>query len=310
MQKSIIFAATCLVGCLTLAVGSAPAAEPTGAGQAETGAARNGSEAVRWLSDYGQAMREAERGRKMLLIYFYELEPTENQRRLEQQSLADPRVAEHLKKGYVAVRLPTNTEVSVGGKVGPLMDHEAFADLRHKAGLAVVDYVNQDDDYYGYVVSILPIQNGKYYRFSADHLRVLLELPEGSLTQRTMIFAVRIHPEKPESTRGRPSRTLFSEARNHSQFQARLRLQGHHNWGARFKRITNLLPFGLRAQEVVAESWPGESLVDAAVDCVDCWRQSPGHWSAVQSDQPQFGYDMEKGANGIWYATGLFGNRE
>jgi hypothetical protein len=307
MTKSNIRRMTWLVGCLTLAAGRLAAAQSEGQAAGEV---RESVASIRWLDDYGQAMREADRGRKMLLIYFYEQEPSENQRRLEQQGFSDPRVHEHLRKGYVAVRLPTNTEVSVGGKVGPLMDHEAFSDLKNRAGLAVVDYVHQEDDYYGFVVSILPLQNGKYYRFVPDHLRVLLELPEGSLTQRTMIFAVRIHPEKPESTRGRPSRTLFSEARSHSQFQARLRLQGHHNWGARFKRIANLLPFGLRPQEVVAESWPGESLVDAAVDCVDCWRQSPGHWSAVRSDQPQFGYDMERGSNGIWYATGLFGNSD
>ena len=54
----------------------------------------------------------------------------------------------------------------------------------------------------------------------------------------------------------------------------------------------------------------GFEQVDSAIDCVDCWRQSPGHWGAVRSDQPQFGYDIKKGENGIWYATGLFGNRQ
>ena len=63
------------------------------------------------------------------------------------------------------------------------------------------------------------------------------------------------------------------------------------------------------AQEVVAESWPNESLVEACVDCVDSWRQSPGHWRAVRSRHPLFGYDIKRGRNGIWYATGIFGRR-
>jgi hypothetical protein len=58
---------------------------------------------------------------------------------------------------------------------------------------------------------------------------------------------------------------------------------------------------------VVAESWPGQELVEACVDCVHSWRQSSGHWSAVQGRQRAFGYDIRRGFNGIWYATGIFG---
>ena len=70
-----------------------------------------------------------------------------------------------------------------------------------------------------------------------------------------------------------------------------------------------MLGFGLTPQEVVAESWPHENLLDAAVDCVHSWRQSSGHWGAVKRNQPKFAYDMRRGSNGIWYATGIFGNR-
>jgi hypothetical protein len=63
------------------------------------------------------------------------------------------------------------------------------------------------------------------------------------------------------------------------------------------------------AQEIVAESWPNESLVEACIDCVDSWRQSPGHWGAVRANHPLFGYDIKRGRNGIWYATGIFGRR-
>jgi len=262
-----------------------------------------------WLTDYGTAMKQAEVSRKYMLIYFYENEPSANQLRFENEALKNADTIAKLKSDCVLVKLPIGHEVSVGGKLGPLMNFEAFTDLNRRPGLAMIDYVHEHEDIHGYVVSILPLDNGKYYRFSPDYVRTLLDLPAGTLTQRTMIFAVRVHPEKPASTRGRPNLSLFSEAREHSFFQARLRNQGHHNWGSRFQRITSLLGGGLRAQEVVAESWPGENLVDAAIDCVDCWRQSPGHWGAVRSDQPQFGYDIKKGENGIWYATGLFGNR-
>lgn len=262
-----------------------------------------------WMDDYGAAMKQAEMGRRMMLVYFYDPQATDVQRRFEAENLANPQTAARLEK-YVLVRLPLDYEVSVGGEVSKLLDHDAFKELKQRPGVAIIDYAHPDEEYYGYVVSILPLENGKYYRFDPRYLGTILDLPPGTLTQRTMIFAVRIHPEAPKSTRGRLSGILLGEAREHSRHQARIRVQGHHNWSNRFQRITKLLPMGLRAQEVVAESWPGEGLVDAAIDCVDSWRQSPGHWGAVVSDQPHYGYDIKRGENGIWYATGLFGNDE
>lgn len=264
---------------------------------------------VNWLDDYGDAMKRAELGRKYLLIYFYEADAGPNQTKFESAVLRDAGMLARIDSECVALRVPVGYEVSVGGKMSPLLGFEAFADLAGRPGVALVDYKHQNEEYTGYVVSILPFDDGKYYRFSPEYLSIVLDLPPGTLTQRTMIFAVRVHPEAPESTKGRPNRGLFSEAREHSFLQARIRTQGHHNWGSRFPRIASLLGGGLRPQEVVAESWPGENLVDAAIDCVDCWRQSPGHWGAVQADQPTFGYDIQRGENGIWYATGLFGNK-
>jgi hypothetical protein len=263
---------------------------------------------VEWLDDYGQAMKQAELGQRMLLVYFYAAEPSANQRRFESESLADVDNVNKLIRDFVAVRVPLDYEVSVGGEKSRLLDHEAFAELHGRPGVAVIDFASRDTDWYGLVVSILPIENGKFYRFDPQHLATVLKLPFGTLTQRTMIFAVRVHPEAPRSTQGTPDNGLFDEASEHSHYQARIRNQGHHHWGRRFQRIVGRLPFGLKAKEVVAESWPNEGLVDAAVDCVDCWRQSSGHWSAVRSDQQHYGYDIKRGDNGIWYATGLFGD--
>jgi hypothetical protein len=140
-------------------------------------------------------------------------------------------------------------------------------------------------------------------------LLVLLDLPAGSLTQRTLIFAVRTHPELPASTQGELISVLASESESHSQHQANINLQGHHQWESRFHRINARLPAGMLAQEVCAESWPGQGLFEAAIECVHSWRQSPGHWSAVRTQQSYFGYDMKRGRNGVWYATGIFARR-
>jgi hypothetical protein len=173
--------------------------------------------------------------------------------------------------------------------------------------VAILDFAHPEQETYGYVVSTFPLTGKLWY--GPKQMLVILDLPPGTLTQRTLIYAVRTHPDRPASADGELDANLLKEAESHSAHQARIRVQGHHRWGARFPRISALLPRGLVAREVCAESWPGEGLVEAAVECVRCWRLSSGHWSAVRAPQRRFGYDMKRGSNGIWYATGIFGGR-
>jgi hypothetical protein len=115
-----------------------------------------------------------------------------------------------------------------------------------------------------------------------------------------MILAVRLHPENPRSTEGFCDPGLCGEAESHSAHQARIRRQGHHGWETRSQRL------GGAAAEVCAESWENQDLLDSCVDCVASWRQSPGHWRGVSGSHSAYGYDIRRGSNGIWYATGIF----
>lgn len=284
----------------TAAAADNPPAAPQGA-SATTPAALN------WFTRYGEAQKQAHDEHKLLLIYFRADGPNVSQVLFEGQSLSDPAVIDRLRR-FVLLRVPTDATIHTGGREMRLLSHPVFAELQGQPGLAIIDNAHEKQPYYEQVVSVVPFSPGKYYRFEARHLPVLLDLPAGTLTQRTMVFAVRIHPEGPASTVGEMCPTLNTEANSHSNYQAQIGVQGHHHWESRFHRISGQLPGGLRAQEVVAESWPNEGLIDAAVDCVHSWRQSPGHWGAVRSSQPRFGYDIQRGRNGIWYATGIFGN--
>ncbi len=262
---------------------------------------------VDWYEDYAKAMKAARSQQKMLLIWFQPRHPNSISRQFESVSLRSSKVQSLLDR-YVALKIPVDHRITVDGRETVVAAHPAFIELNGQAGIAILDFAHPDSEQYGQVVTALPFTSGKYYRFQPHHLAVVLDLPPGTITQRTLVFAVRIHPEAPASTKGELDMTLAQEAFSHSRHQARIRRSGHHNWGGRFPRLSALLPFGLRAQEIVAESWPHEGLVDAAIDCVESWRQSSGHWNAVRARQPRFGYDMQRGSNGIWYATGLFGN--
>lgn len=270
-------------------------------------AARDGEpNGIQWLTDYGDAVRQARDRQKLLLVYFFEPGDHSPCARFESTTLSDPEVVEKL-SGYVCLRLPIDAEVRVAGtdKSIVLLQHAAFRHMEGKPGLAIIDYAHPETKHYGLVVSCFPFLNGRAY--TVGEVQTMLTLPPGTLTQRTLIYAVRIHSERPASTEGELDPTLIEEAAAHAEHQARIGVQGHHNWETRFHRINARLPRRLLACEVCAESWPGQGLLEAAIECVRCWRLSPGHWEAVRQRHPRYAYDMKRGANGVWYATGIFG---
>ncbi len=255
-----------------------------------------------WHTDYADAYAAAKAQGKMLFAFFYkENDPT--CWRFESRTLADAEIMRRLEQ-LIVVRLPLDAEIRVDGKPMRLLDHPAFQDMDRHEGFALIDLMHQSAPYYGHVVSAFPFPSGKFHTKRA--LKTVLDLPPGTITQRTMIYAVRTHPERPASAWGEFHPVLAEEAAQHSRHQAQIQLQGHHNWETRFHRINSRMPDGGPAVEVVAESWPGENLVEACVDCVNSWRQSPGHWGAVRARHRFFGYDIKRGGNGIWYATGIF----
>jgi hypothetical protein len=272
-----------------------------------TAAADDGAaQKVAWHSDYLKAIDVARRENKMLLLYFCDACGQQPCNRFKAETLDDNQVRRKL-QDYVCVQVPVEAKVTIEGEEIRLLGHAAFAEMLGRPGIAIIDYRSTDADLNGSVVSTFPITESLGY--TPEQMAVILDLPPGTLTQRTLIYAVRIHPEKPASTDGQPSADLLQEARSHSEYQAAIQRQGHHFWASRFARIVARLPGGLTAREVCAESWPGQRLVDAAIECVRCWRLSSGHWSAVQAPNQGFGYDMHCGNNGVWYATGIFGLR-
>jgi len=261
---------------------------------------------IEWVTDYHLGLDQAEERGVLALIWFFDPHSENQNTRFKGDVLTQPEFYEVISQQFVAIKLPRNAAVTSSGQEITLLEHSSFAEMQGAAGLAIVDMTEPNGPLYRQVVSVYPFIHGP---ITAEKLAVLLSLPPGTLTQRTLIFAVRTHTESPASTTGDLSPLLAHETESHARHQARIKLQGHHNWDARFHSINAQLPGGLLACEVCAESWPGQNLLDAAYECVHSWRQSPGHWSAVSSRQALFGYDMQRGANGVWYATGIFANR-
>ena len=263
---------------------------------------------VAWLEDYPQARSRAIAEGKMLLVYFRADPENAHRARFERETLGDEKILEILQK-FVAVRLPLDAGIMVVGQRVRLLDAASFAPLCGQAGLAVVDFRHPKSVHYQQMVGYLPFEKTAYYApaYESKHsVATFLTLPAGSLGGRMMIYAVRMHPERPASTGGQQHPVLMNACGSHCEHQAKLGRQGHHHWESRFQEIWAATG-GVAPIEICAESWPDKSLLVACLDCVDAWHHSSGHWNAVRDSHPAFGYDIRRGANGIWYATGLFG---
>jgi hypothetical protein len=263
-------------------------------------------DSIDWLSDYGEAMERGQASGKLVLIWFCDPSWQANDAVFERVILQQPAIAQSIERRFVPVKLPVDATVLSSGESVTLLKHPAFAEMLGLPGLAILDMTDPSSPLFRRVVSVYPFRQDY---IGHDRLAALLDLPLGTLTQRTLIFAVRTHPEHPASAKSHLSPLLAQETESHAWHQASISLQGHHNWETRFQAINARLPAGLLAQEVCAESWPGQTLVEAADECVDSWRQSAGHWEAVSSRHALFGYDMKRGTNGVWYATGIFARR-
>jgi hypothetical protein len=258
---------------------------------------------IAWRSDYRAACDEARNCGKQVLVWFCDPAWQAGDAAFERHVLGQNSIAAAVEANYVPVKVPLDATAQCNEQQLVIFDHPAFAHLSGRPGLAIIDYRDSARPWFGHVVSVYPFVRDY---ISSDRLATLLSLPEGTLTQRTLIYAVRTHPERPTSTANALHPVLVAEAASHAAHQASINLQGHHAWETRFHRINAQLPGGLLAQEVCAESWPGQTLIDAAVECVDSWRHSSGHWQAVSSRPQYYAYDMQRGANGVWYAAGIF----
>ena len=258
-----------------------------------------------WMTDYATAMHRAKAEGQMLLIAFCGNDTEDFKACLAPDVLDDPEVQKQL-ESFLLLKLPNDVCVDLGKEKGvELLKHSTFREMCGTSGIAMIDFRNKGAKYYGHVVSTFPIMGGKPY--TKSKFLTILGLPAGTLTQRTLIYAVRIHPESPKSTDGDLSEYLTSEALASSAYQAKIRLQGHHNWESRFHRISGRLPSGLQATEV----WCRELAERRSLE--SSHRMRPDAGTIPPAIGARLTVSTVSGAttcaavqNRIWYATGIF----
>lgn len=260
---------------------------------------------IEWHTNYAAAYQQAQTEKKMLFIYFRDNRDLNLVNSFESDVLSKPELHPSLKSVVpVVLGMDVADPFAPAAKPGKLLDHSAFVYMYRKTGLAMIDLIDDKLPVYGKVVSAHPFTPGRHYTVTGT--RLMLTLPRGTVTQRAMVYAVRLHPEAPPSTNGIAHPFLMESARRNSAMMAQMESVGHHDWGTRTGEISSAT--GYSATEAAAVGFGQESLIDAAVSCVNLWQTSGAHWVMVASPCAAFGYDMVRGPSGNWYGTGIFGN--
>jgi hypothetical protein len=258
-----------------------------------------------WHDSFAEARAIALKSKRDLVIYFRPDNRLDNA--LKHPSLK-PLLAQH-----VCVKVRPDHEYQ--GK--RYLDHPALTEMMGRPGLAVISFHNEKLRNFRTVISAHPFVASRYHwapQYGAKQLGIILGLPRtASLSQRSMIYALRVHPDRPQSVYSGMNSSLSDHAETHSARQAAAQHQHHADILAVSRRLEREAGTdSAGASEVVAESWGkfvgGENVLEAAFSCVDAWRQSPGHWGAISRRHRYFAFDIAQGGNGTWYATGIFGD--
>lgn len=261
---------------------------------------------LEWHTSYTNAYRQAKEEHKQLVLFFRDEKDLLTAAKLEEDALAKPELKEPLAR-LVRVVINTTTLAPAAKAAKPedkpakLLDYSCFTHMQKQAGLAIVDLVDDKDHLFGKCVSAHPFSSNTLANYST--VKIMLELPRGTITQRTLTYVLRTHPEQPASVWGQGDPMLFEQCRSASQLMVNYGSVGHHDWGNRSALVGG--HFGVSPMEV-ASIGGGATLFEAAQSAVNVWRGSGVHWGMMITPNRFFGYDMVQAPNGTWFANGIF----
>ena len=179
----------------------------------------------------------------------------------------------------VCLRLPMDASVDQQGKKQVLLQHTAFYVMLNRPGVAVVDFAHDDVDLHGTVVSTFPLAGNLFY--GPAEMNVILDLPPGSLTQRTLIYAVRTHPELAGQRLRRAEWPPFSRGRKPLAVPSSNLRAGPSRLGSRFPGAASPGWWAARRGKVLRGKVGRAEFGRIGLwSARRCWRLSPGHWTA------------------------------
>jgi hypothetical protein len=259
------------------------------------------AETPSWHDSYVRAVVEATEKAKLLFIVF---------EKPGSHEITDVVEKVPVDSEHVYLRLPTESKLETNDGEIVLREDGFFNDLTTKTGIVVIDLLHKDKEkLYKQVVSVLPA-----HRITATNIETVIGLPYATLTQRSMVWAIRTHFRGPQSTQGYPDEALMAHAERHSnRMIADERRTPSYLSGSMW--VTPAMRHDMShpgSSEILVSSWPHRPIrdvMDAAEELIRGWHDAyrgvpTGHWGVVMRRARAYGYDM-KSVNGFWLATGV-----
>ncbi|MDA0921325.1 MAG: hypothetical protein O2945_19825 [Planctomycetota bacterium] len=268
------------------------------------------AESLSWHSDYLAAYVEASQEKRFLLMLFREnavggepLAPTD--------SVFDPSLRPMLEQ-FSRVELPLNAAMpNVSSKnedseqdalPNLLLKHRSFRHLGMQPGIAVVDLTDPASPNHARVVSVLPLQeNGQ---FNNADLMLALNLPQGAISQRTLLFAIRSTVPDSSLSMREFSPTLIELAHRNSRYMANSGQVGSFDRENRAQQIEKEFGPQARLKELVFATEAETGIQDAALQAVTSWISNSESFDILDSPARAMGMEMfQNSESGRWFVT-------
>jgi len=271
---------------------------------------KNAQESLTWHDDYLRAYSEASREQRYLLMLFHEFS-VGDESDFSPDLIFAPSMRPMLEQ-FSRVELPLNAAMPTSPESDStdiedalpelLLNHRSFRHLGPRPGLAIVDLTDPESANHARVVSALPLPASG--AFDSDQLTLVLNLPEGAISQRTLVFAVQSIVPDSSLARTKLSPSLTALAHRNARYQAIDQPIHESEKQARQEKIVEEFGPDVELQELLFASEAGMSIHDAAEGAVAEWTSSPDTLDLLTTPMTASGMDMfQSPESGRWYVT-------
>ncbi len=259
--------------------------------------------ALVWHQDYLAGYQQAMQAKRPLLMQFRDIsEPDVSESRIA--GFGDPEL-QPLLENFVRVSMPVGATVpgqTPGQAPSRLLDHRSFRHLNGKAGVVIIDLTEPNAPNFARVVSALPLPPDG--RFSPEILGKLLQLPAGSIGQRSLLLAIRTATSAPDFTVGEQQPLLDQLANRNARLMAQAEIVGSYDQGARVAAITDAFGTGAKIGELLYATDGSTTVQEAAISAVRKWLSTPADKALMSQPATAFGIELfQSQTSQRWFAT-------
>ena len=208
-------------------------------------------------------------------------------------------------------RLHLPVDFRAAGTETPLLEHRSFRHLGGKPGVVIIELSDAKSPLFGQAVSAMPLPAGG--RFPAESLKRLLDLPTGSIGQRSLLFAIRGAMQSAESDSTSidsplfnvtPNGTLSDLANRNARFMAHFGRVELFEAGRRREILRRNFDNDVEFRELTFGTTESVTIHEAASQAVRQWTRDEAEAAILNEPATAYGLDLfQSPETGHWFAT-------